>query len=126
MEKTYEESMKEIDDLNEEYFNELNKHYNEECLICRHIQGQPKHGVANFFCNHLTNKIEKLQKNRIEKLQTNILLNMTTRGIISQVHTWESNINIAIHNHFKKYEFLTREEYKLLCDKVLKNNDRIK
>jgi hypothetical protein len=53
-----------VDTLNLEYFFELYQAYGKTCNKCKWVQGTPKHGLKHWFCDHLTNKLERRQANR--------------------------------------------------------------
>lgn len=54
----------EIDNLIAYYFNQLSKYEGQVCKKCGIIQGQSLKGFKQYYCEHITNKIERKQKDK--------------------------------------------------------------
>jgi hypothetical protein len=71
----------EIDELDYEYFGKLAEAYGKPCPVCGWIQGRPNNGLSYWFCDHLTNKLERRQDKRKKEIMKKLCLSVILRPI---------------------------------------------
>ncbi|MBU1974829.1 MAG: hypothetical protein KKG59_00320 [Nanoarchaeota archaeon] len=63
----------ELDDLICDYFKLLSFKEDKVCKVCRTVQGKPKHGFQKYYCTHVTDSIERIQKKKKRKIANKVL-----------------------------------------------------
>lgn len=57
-----------------EYLYELNRHKGKKCLRCGTIQGAPKNGFHEYFCDHLEQHIKRKQREQENEIVKEFIL----------------------------------------------------